>query len=139
MNTNNKNETKSIALLKGEQWLIAGKWHHYFSDCKYNIINNLTIDCVLDLFKEEIIEKLDKDASFLLQFRICSSDRRVYRNISTLDRYTRSEFSEVYDIYKMYWELQMDEYLDIVEDPRILIAYYIAPVEIDDINIKKKI
>lgn len=139
MNTNNKNDYLPFSKVK--QWLIAGKWHHYFSDLEYNIINNLTIDCVLDQFKEEIIEKLEIDASFLIQFRVCSSDRRVYRNMSTIERYTKSEFSEVYDIYKMYWELQMDEYMDIVEDPRILIAYYISPVEIDidDTNIEKAV
>jgi len=129
MNTNNKNDYLPFSKVK--QRLIAGKWHHYFSDLEYNIINNLTIECVLDQFKEEILEKLEIDASFLLQFRICSSDRRVYRNMSTLERYTKSDFSEVYDIYKIYWELQMDEYLDIVEEPRIFIAYNIAPVEIE--------
>ena len=68
----------------------------------YNIINDFTIDSILDKFKHEVINKLDEDSSILLQLKICSSDKTIYRSISTLDRYTKIEFSEVYDIFKAF-------------------------------------
>lgn len=138
MVTTNKNDVMNT-INKNYSQLIIGKWMHFFSKYEYNIINNLTIECVLDLFKEEVIEKLENNVSILVQFRICSSDRKVYRNMSTIERYTKSDFNDVYDIYKMYWELQRDEYMDMIDDPRIIIAYNIVPVEIEFTNVNKSI
>jgi hypothetical protein len=112
--------------------LIKGKWLSYYSDLEYNIINNLTIDSVLDLFKKEVIDKLNNDSSILLQFKICSSDKLVYRSISTIEKYTKSEFSEVYDIFKAFWEIQMDEYIELISEPKIIISYNIVPDENDN-------
>ena len=58
---------------------------------------------------------------------ICSSDKSLYRSISTIERYAKSEFNEIYDIFKTYWDLQMDEYIEIVNEPRIIISYNIVP------------
>ena len=116
--------------------IIKEKWISYSSDLEYNIINELTIDSILDKFKQDVIEKLDNDTSILLQLKICSLDKSVYRSISTIDRYTKSEFGEVYDIFKSFWDLQMDEYIDIVNEPRIVISYNIIPSEYNINNTK---
>ena len=114
--------------------LFKGKWLSYFSDLKYNIINDLSIDSVLDKFNHDVIEKLDDDSTILLQLKICSSDKSIFRSISTIERYSKSEFSEVYDIFKTFWDLQMDEYIEIINDPKIIISYNIIP---SDYNINK--
>ena len=114
--------------------LFKGKWLSYFSDLKYNIINDLSIDSVLDKFNHDVIEKLDDDSTILLQLKICSSDKSIFRSISTIERYSKSEFSEVYDIFKSFWNLQMDDYIEIVNEPRIIISYNIVPNEYNNNN-----
>ena len=126
---------------------IQGKWFSYFSDLEYNVINDLTIDIVLNKFKLDVIDKLNDNTTILLQLKITSMDKSIYRSISTIDRYSKSEFSEVYDIFKTFWNLQMDEYIEIVDEPRIVISYNIVPNDYNFnnknkkkiINIKKKI
>ena len=69
---------------------IQGKWFSYFSDLEYNVINDLTIDIVLNKFKLDVIDKLNDNTTILLQLKITSMDKSIYRSISTIDRYSKS-------------------------------------------------
>ena len=48
---------------------IQGKWFSYFSDLEYNVINDLTIDIVLNKFKLDVIDKLNDNTTILLQLK----------------------------------------------------------------------
>jgi DNA polymerase type B, organellar and viral len=124
--------------MKNKNLLTEGIWLYYISNFKYSSINPLIIERILNEFKKDILEKLGKDRTILLQLRVCCEERNIIRNISTIDCVDITSFDHTYDRFKVFWEMKMDSYMDIFELSSLFLAYNIVPIN-SNIKIMPKV
>lgn len=114
------------------------KWLTFKLNKEYNIILEETIELLLDNFKNEILVNINENSLILLQLRINSQNIYQHRNISLLEIVTTKNFNTIYDIFKEFWSLRYESYLELIENPELYLFYKIIENKKLQINIEKE-
>ena len=84
-------------------------WEDYYYKINSIIIPDLHLKNALENFHKDIIMKLDKNTTIVIQFKILI-DENIIRSISFLQTVKVYDYNELFDIFKEFWIVKGLEY-----------------------------